>query len=196
MQSVFDIPHKAAVETLHTFAAPQAALLWRSVETATPRSPHGSRSREHTVTPTLMVENCMGPDVGAPTGPPGPAGPHLLQLNGSCQPDHFMLRKTHTNGLGWHALQPQNSKFGIATVGPASKNALHTFTPCLAKLVWRVLWRAPHFFTPSGKCAVENSSKSVENVSLVWNVKHWACRIVLFAGLGNCARKVCLPGLQ
>ena len=169
------------METLHTFAAPQAELLWRSVETATPRSPHGSRSREHTVTPTLMVENCIiGARYWNPNGPARASWATLAAIKWfmSARPVH-VVKNTHQR-LGLACIAAPKFKVWHCNRGASFKNwhkisrALHTFTPCLAKLVWRVLWRAPHFFIPSGKCAVENSSKSVENVPLVWNLKHCA----------------------
>ena len=94
----------------------------------------------------------------------------------SARPVH-VVKNTHQR-LGLACIAAPKFKVWHRNRGASFKNwhkfsrALHTFTPCLAKLVWRVLWRAPHFFIPSGKSAVENSSKSVENVPLVWNLKH------------------------
>ena len=99
----------------------------------------------------------------------------------SARPVH-VVKNTHQR-LGLACIAAPKFKVWHCSRGASFKNwhkisrALHTFTPCLAKLVWRVLWRAPHFFIPSGKCAVENSSKSVENVPLVWNLKHWIHRV-------------------
>ena len=124
------------------------------------------------------------PDVGTPTGPPGPAGPCLLQIaigmaksNGSCQPDQSMLWKTHTNALGWHALQPQNSKFGIATVRPDSK--IGTKFQGLSTLSHRV-WQSW-----CGECCGELHTFSPPVASVLWRIQAKVWKMCLWCGISN-----------
>ena len=59
---MFDIPHWAAVETLHTFAAPWPRLLWRGVETPQPAAhmlASVPRPHPHAFTGSAHVANCL-----------------------------------------------------------------------------------------------------------------------------------------
>ena len=101
----------------------------------------------------------------------------MAKSNGSCQPDQFMLWKAHTNALGWHALQPQNSKFGIAAVGPASK--IGTTFQGLSTLSHRV-WQSW-----CGECCGELHTFSPPVASVLWGVQAKVWKMCLWCGISN-----------